>query len=164
MATIDYMEQNCSLSLLEGLDEFYQVNPQLTRRTGTGVMDSFMTNHDTVHVVFGLSTDIEDEMLADCAAFFCCDIGVRRYVSYLKPIYEDDTLLSEVMNDEKIKKSGAFGLIWKLVKTLPKVVRLFWYSRKMKQKWPWDGHQDLGGLSLAEIRQNFRIHLVNNCS
>ena len=64
---LPYLEQNCNLSLKEGLEMHYSVNPSFKKNVE--IVPAFY-NHDIVHVLFGLSTAVEHESLADTRVIF----------------------------------------------------------------------------------------------
>ena len=157
MNQLSYTRQNSEQTLAQGLDEFYLANPHFNQRADASEIATFMKNHDTIHVVFGLTTAINDEMLADFSAMFCSDIGAMKYMSNFKLLINDNDLLEGIKNDPEIKRLGWLKTGWSLARTLPKVAALFFKGRRMKIKWQWSDHQDWQNKSLKEIRNRFDI-------
>ena len=159
MERLSYTEQGSTETLRQGLEEFYRANPHFTQREGDSETDIFMRNHDRLHVVFGLTTRFDDEMLADFSAMFCSDVGIRNYLSYLKPLLADGDVLQGIKDDPKLKQSGWLEIGGQIVKALPKVLSLYRMGRKMPKKWPWTQNEAYQDRMLKDIRAEFAIKL-----
>jgi len=144
-----YKDQNCTLTLAEALDEFYERNPDAIRATGDGLKDKFFRSHDTVHVVFGCDTTIRDEALADFWTIFGTDLGFRNYLKYLKPLQEDLKAI--------IEQIGTARFILQTLGALPFLALVYWRTRKMRAKWYWVPNDDVTSRSLAELRTDLNI-------
>ena len=77
-----YQEQNSSLTLRQGLAEYYASNPNLfkSNEASSPEIGSFLRNHDACHVVFGTTTALADEFLQDIWTFFAVDITLKKYI------------------------------------------------------------------------------------
>src|SRR5262245_39817652 len=84
-ARLHYQQQDCALTLAEGLEEYYAANADRVTRPRNLPHESFslFRSHDMCHVIFGLNTTLEDEAMADMRTLFSCDVGLRRYAAYL---------------------------------------------------------------------------------
>ena len=78
-----YLEPDCPLTLAEGLAEFAASNPGLIPATDPRLRE-LVRAHDSCHVLFGLTTSIEDETLTDAWTIFGSDVELRQYMEYLK--------------------------------------------------------------------------------
>jgi hypothetical protein len=56
----------------------------------------FFRSHDIAHVVFGLDTTLADEALADAWTLLGTDVGLRRYVRYLRTNPEAQQLMKQI--------------------------------------------------------------------
>ena len=61
-----YQEQRCSLTLGAALEEYFRGHPGLLREQEMDPESAALfRSHDVCHVVFGLDTRLQDEVLAD---------------------------------------------------------------------------------------------------
>jgi hypothetical protein len=80
-----YQRQDSGLTLKEELAEYYEGHPGLFRPSQLAKDSAqFFRSHDIAHVVFGLDTTLTDEALADAWTLLGTDVGLRRYVRYLR--------------------------------------------------------------------------------
>src|SRR6185369_171634 len=97
-ARLRYQQQECALTLAEGLEEYYAANTGKVVRPENLPSESLrlFRGHDTCHVIFGLDTTLEDEALADMRTLFSCDVGIRRYGAYLTRDKQAQALFKEI--------------------------------------------------------------------
>ena len=82
---LSFKNQNCSLTLREGIEEY---NDYL-RANGKEVLaqlrdSSIVQDHDVTHVIFGLDTTLEEESLLDTWVLWCCSYRLSHLMSYSK--------------------------------------------------------------------------------
>jgi ubiquinone biosynthesis protein Coq4 len=148
-----YVAQDSSLTLREGLVEYYAANPGLIdpAEASTPEMQAYFGNHDASHVVFGTTTDIGDETLNDIWTFFAMDVGFRDYVVALASADEAKLIL---------KKTPPLALLKALVRLLWLTPVLASRSYRMTQKWHWRGWQDHLDRPLREIRRELGLRVL----
>jgi len=152
-----YQDPDSKLSLREGLDEYRRANArpgfldeeELTRTRGERVAALFH-NHDRIHVVFGLSTELRHEVLADTWTFAGADIHWREYVDYLR----------EPAAQELLQDIGYLETARVSIQSIPAVLRAIARARRMKKPWPFADHDAYLDIPLNEIRREFGIELV----
>jgi hypothetical protein len=147
-----YQTQNATLTLREGLAEYYRVNPGLIDPDGASDQGAvFFRSHDACHVVFGTSTQITDEAATDFWTIFGVDLTVRQYATQFFESAEGKGLL----------KSFGWKMMlvegWRSIFLVPRVWR---QTRKMTRKWPWTGFDGYLDMPLGEIRSEFGIELL----
>lgn len=152
-AQLKYQEQDSSLTLKQGLEEYFAANPTLVDSTTTSskAIGLYLNNHDVSHVVFGTATNLSGEMLQDTWTFLAIDVSVRQYVHDFVKEEEGQEIMKSALKWELIPVFFAF------VFTLP---RLAWRSWKMSKKWPWKEWEGYLDVSLAEIRREFGIRVL----
>jgi len=111
----------------------------------------FFRSHDIAHVVFGLDTTLDDEALADAWTLLGTDVGLWRYLTYLRTNREAQQLM---------KLIGWTRTAWISLRVLPQIPTVWLHSRKMSRKWPWEFNEDFMDMSLKEIRRKFNIRLT----
>lgn len=147
-----YQQQDCELTLREGLQEYYEGHPGLFRPAQLSEESArFFRSHDTAHVVFGLDTTLDDEALADTWTMFGSDVGMRRYVHYLRTNREAQQLLKEIGWAKTIAIS---------LRTAPRLFAVWLRARQMKRKWPWEGSESLLDMPLSKIREELNLRLI----
>ena len=132
---LPYLEQNCELTLSEGLEMHYSVNP--TFKVNTKKAPVFY-NHDLAHVIFGLDTSIQHEGLVDFRCMFSTNWGAKKYIiDYFKDP-ESMKIIKSIMKEAGYIKSIVHGF-----KSFPKMIRVYLDSKKMHKKWEINPNENL---------------------
>ena len=115
--------------------------------------ESFMLfrNHDLCHVIFGLSTSLPDEAMADTRTLLSCDVGVRRYLAYLSQDQQAKAVFKQV---------GYWRSAWATIMTLPRILRAVAEAWRMPKRWPWTPPDSFQARALAELRAEFGIKVI----
>jgi hypothetical protein len=143
-----YLQQDCSLTLREGLREYYAANPTLVdpeQASDEGA--KFFRRHDACHVIFGTTTGLVDEALTDAWTLLGSDVTLKQYAEFAK-LNEAREVLQEI-GVSGFAKASLFGL--------PHVPTVWRRARRMQKKWPWAGVDALLERPLAELRREFGI-------
>ncbi|HKW88694.1 MAG TPA: hypothetical protein VJN21_08055 [Candidatus Acidoferrales bacterium] len=148
-----YQEQDCPLTLAQGLQEYYEGHPGLFRPAQLSEESArFFRSHDAAHVFFGLDTTLDQEALADFWTMFGSDVGIRRYIGYLVSNPEAKQLLKEI---------GWPKTIALTFQAVPKALKVWLRARKMSQKWPWEPGDGLRDRPLGQIRREMNLKLLD---
>lgn len=147
-----YQQQDCPLTLEQGLAEYYQGHPGLFRPSELSEESArFFRSHDTAHVIFGLDTTLEQEGLADIWTMFGTNVGIRRYAGYLRTNPEAQKLFQELGWRKALRTS---------LEILPKFFAVLLRARKMTKKWPWEESDSFQNVPLAQIRSEMNLRLL----
>src|SRR5215469_15456424 len=148
-----YQEQNSEQTLAEGLEEYYAANKGVVTRPRELPPESaaLFANHDVSHVIFGLSTSLEDEAMADTRILFATDAGFWRYSKYITADKQAKAIFKQV---------GYVRVVWHTLLTLPRMLRAVMAARRMKKRWPFDTPQSFRARSLRDLRQEFGIRII----
>ncbi|MGK7955251.1 MAG: hypothetical protein AB4063_08320 [Crocosphaera sp.] len=148
--SLRYQEQNSSLTLRQGLKEYYANNPNLFNidNASTTEIGSYLRNHDISHVVFGTTTSLADEFLQDIWTFLAIDVNKKNYIFDFIKTDESKQLFQSLQFTESIKA---------IVTVLPLLPSLILRSLKMVKKWHWQDWESYLDLPLSEIRNEFNI-------
>lgn len=145
-----YLQQDCSLTLREGLREYYAANPTLVDpELSSDEGATFFRRHDACHVIFGTTTGLVDEALTDTWTILGCDVTLKQYAEFTK--------LNE--GREVMKQIGVSGIAKASLFAVPHVPAVWRHARRMKKKWPWAGVDALLDRSIAELRREFGIEV-----
>ncbi len=149
---LQYQAQESSLTLREGLTEYFEANPGLVdpTTTSTETIGAYLNNHDVSHVVFGTTTSLRDEMLQDTWTFLAIDVSAKQYVR---------DFVKEEEGKQIMKSIPVWGAITGSVWLLGKLPRLVWRSWRMSKQWPWKAWEPYLNVPLAEIRREFGIRI-----
>lgn len=111
-----YLTQDSQQTLREGLDEFRAGIPKpWGGNDPSSPVGQLFQCHNICHVVFGLSTDLRDEVLADTWAMLGTTVGFWRYLEYLT-VSDPQAILKE------IRIEGSLAVT---VTMLPRVFRAY---------------------------------------
>ena len=149
----EYQRQDSSMTLAQGLEEYYRVNGGRVLRPSDLSEESreLFRSHDMCHVIFGLDTTLDDETMADVRTLLSCDVGVRRYARYLSTTPEAKALFKEL---------GYMRAVWLTLNAIPRILRAISENWRMAKKWPWLPPTDYLGRSLADLRREYGIRVI----
>ena len=152
---LDYQNQNCGLTLQEGLECYYNSFPKTkeifkdNKNSGTLLRD-----HDCTHVIFGLDISIEQESILDTWVLWGSKWELKYLLGYQK-IPEIKHLFKDL-----VKEIGYFGLIkilWKLGGIKRKVI---FRTLRMKKKWPFKMPEHYLGMKISDLRKIHGIKIL----
>lgn len=144
-----YLDPDCPLTLEQGLAEFAASQPGLIPATDPRLRE-LVRAHDSCHVLFGLTTSIEDEALADTWTIFGSDVPLRQYMDYLKhPEFF-----------APLKDLGWWTTIRRSLRAVPRALRALRRARAMTAKWPFFGYAQHLDTPIAELRRRYGVRLV----
>lgn len=147
----DYQQPETSMTLTEGLAEYYAVHDNVTPPTEhRPEAAELFQYHDIGHVVFGTTTDLLDEARTDTWLLFGCDVGFVGYSRYFK-LPEAKAAFDMVGWREVLRGS------WPLTKAMWGVWRR---TRAMRKKWTWVPAESTFARSLKDIRDEWGIRVV----
>ncbi|HTW33989.1 MAG TPA: hypothetical protein VMD53_05165 [Rhizomicrobium sp.] len=150
---LSYQEQDSAQTLTEGLEEYYAANAGIVTRPSDLPPEStaLFTGHDTGHVIFGLSTSLMDEAMADTRILLSTDAGFWRYSRYITADKQAKAIFKQV----------GFGkvVLYTLLMT-PRILRAIWEAVCMKKRWPWEPPPSFQTRSLGELRCEFQIRII----
>lgn len=141
-----YLEPDCPLTLAEGLAELAATNPGLIASDDPELRE-LVRAHDACHVLFGLTTTLEDEALADTWTLCGSTVTLKQYSQYLK--HEEFTKL--------FHEIGMWKLLGSMLRSLPPVARVIWRARKMSAKWPFFEYAQFLDTPIVTLRRRFNI-------
>ena len=142
---LEYQDQNCSLTLQEGLNCYYEAFPESTEILRDS-MDSgtLLRDHDCTHVIFGLDISIEQESILDTWVLWGSKWELRYLLGYQK-LPQIKQLYKNLVNE--IGYFGFIKILWRLSGIKRKVMfRTF----KMKKKWPFKMPEEYLSLKISD--------------
>ena len=125
-AESSYLDQDYPGTLREGLGQFRAANPELLEADTSTEVGHLTMAHDCCHVLFGLTTELPDEVLADTWTIAGSTVTIRKYAEYLK--HEEFAELPKLIGYRKI--------IVESLRSLPRVFTVIRRARRMTSKWP----------------------------
>lgn len=144
-----YLEPDCRLTLAEGLAEFAAANPGLIPPTDPELRELVLA-HDSCHVLFGLTTSVEDEALADTWTLVGSTVTLKQYAQYLKrPEFTGI-----------VKQIGLWNIIFGSLRALPRIFRAIRRARRMTARWPFFDYARFLDVPVVELRRRFGVQLV----
>lgn len=146
-----YLQQDSPQTLRAGIDEYYGINPMLLDPARMSpAAAALFRQHDAGHVVFGCDTSLRGETLIDTWTIVASTAGIKGYMEYFRhpQIYQ---IFADV---------GYWRMTVVFLRSLPDVCRVWFRSRRMPSRWPWEGFEDYLDMTLGEIRSRFNIRVV----
>ena len=152
---LQYQEQDCELTLSEGLECYYNSFPDSkevfkdNHESGTLLRD-----HDSTHVIFGLDISIEQEAILDTWVLWGSRFKWKYLFGYSK--------LPQIAELQKglLKEFGFAGFIklyWKVGAIKRKVI---YRTFKMKKKWPFKMPDEYISMKISELREAHGIKIL----
>ena len=152
---LQYQEQDCELTLSEGLECYYNSFPDSkevfkdNHESGTLLRD-----HDSTHVIFGLDISIEQEAILDTWVLWGSKFKWKYLLGYSK--------LPQIAELQKglLKEFGFAGFIklyWKVGAIKRKVI---YRTFKMKKKWPFKMPDEYMSMKISELREAHGIKIL----
>jgi hypothetical protein len=148
---LKYQLSDSSLTLQEGLSEYYASREGLVRGRGISpAAREFFRCHDAAHVVFGCTTTLVDEAIVKIWSFFGTTGGLSLLGAYRLP--ESQEIYEQLEWGEIAGTS---------LRSLALVPRVLWRCFRMRKRWPWSEFAGYLAVPLAEIRREFGIEVVS---
>ena len=153
---LSFKNQNCSLTLREGIEEY---NDYL-RANGKEVLaqlrdSSIVQDHDVTHVIFGLDTTLEEESLLDTWVLWCCSYRLSHLMSYSKqPEIKD-------LYKKLLREVGIFKFLKLLINVFQtKFKIIFKHKKLMKKKWPFEFPEAYYDRKIFDLREEYGIEIL----
>lgn len=152
---MQFMQQNCRLTLRDGLEELYRHAPEVavvSQRKGKMFVD-----HDLTHVLFGCDTSLQGEILLKPWILFGTTINRDELKAYAM---DPDV---QMLNEEGVQLMG--GRVKAYTLSLTYYLPLFFWIwlrrvRRMSARWPHsDVTEDMMNTPLDELRRAYGIRL-----
>lgn len=141
--------QDCTMTLAEGLADYYARNPLLTRGESlSGPAAEFFRCHDAAHVVFGCGTSLTDEAIVKLSSIFGTTGGLSVLRGYA--LYESLDIYRTLPLSEMLKTLSVATVV---------VPRTIFRCLRQRARWPWSAFDDLQNLRLCDIRRMFGIRV-----
>ncbi len=145
-----YVDQDCPLTLREGLDQFAAMMPDLLPTDTDTEVGKLLRAHDCCHILFGLTTQLGDEVLADTWTLAGTDVTLRQYSKWLKQ--DEFTAL--------FKEIGYGKIVFASLKSLPRIFKAIARARRMTEKWSMFGYEEHLDTPLRELRKRYNIAVL----
>jgi hypothetical protein len=155
-----YTDKNSTQTLREGLEEYYAVNPGLTNPSlQPANFAKIMLAHDASHVIYGLDTDMYDELKLLPLCFWTSDFKFSDYLDTVKNPEIKPAI--SIMYDDLMKQHGVIWLYTSILVVLPRLVPemiSMWVKTRKRQNFiPYLEFEPLRECSLLDIRQEFEL-------
>lgn len=155
-----YMDKNSTLTLQEGLEEYYALNPSVTDpRKLPPDFAKILLAHDVSHVIYGCDTGMYDELKILPLTWWTSNYKFSDHLRTLK----DPTISPaiRVMYDDLIKKHGVMWLYGSILLVfpilLPELIAIWFKAKRRHNFVPFLDFEPLLGKSLVEIRSSFDL-------
>lgn len=145
-----YEDQASTLTLAEGIAEYYRDNPGLVRGTQLSVAaQEFFRCHDAVHVVFGCGTSLPDEAIVKMASMFGTTAGLSVLRGYR--LHESIEIYKQLRVTEVLLAIALSALI------IPGTI---YRCLRQRKRWPWDTFSSHMDTPLNDLRAEYGIRVA----
>jgi len=142
-----YQHANSSLTLAEGLEEYFAANAgHFGARSFTPAASEFFRCHDALHVVLGCDISLVDEMVVKISSLFGTTEGFGVLHGYALP--EAKEIYTEL---------SLTVIVVTALRALLVVPQTFWHCLRLTRRWPWDEFDAYLDQPLYETRREFGI-------
>ena len=149
-----YQEQNSELTLQQGMEEFYSINPKFKDLSEKEGKEGLFYQHDITHIVFGLDSSFDQEHLLDSWTLWGTKFKWKKIYDYIK-----HPTIKEI-NKNILKEFGIWRLIKKLIIFIP--FKLLVVSRALRMKKKWNYHEisdELLNSRISDLRKEYNINV-----
>ena len=153
---MEFLKQDCPLTLREGLQELYLNNPEVAATSNR--KGKIFHDHDLTHVIFGCDTSINGEIALKPWILFGTTLSLREIKDYAA---DEDV--------QRLNKEGETLLGGPLLATF-KIIFIFlpqffitWLFRvrRMHQKWPHSSiSPDMFDTRISDLRSAYGIEVL----
>ena len=151
-----YLQQNCELTLREGVQEYTEGYSHLNKNDDKTEQSRWFYCHDCTHVLFGtVPFQLRGETINDLWTLFGSDMTLRKYLKFFEFVDYD-----VVFNGYKKIYKTKFRVYLKLISMLPICVIPVMRGLHMKKKWTWFGPEQYLDTRLWKIREEFGIKVI----
>ena len=147
-----YQAQDSALTLAEGLQEYFELNPGLTMVSPDTPEAELFLPHDATHVLFGTSTSLVEEAMTDVWTLAGADVGVLEYGKLMRHAAK--------LNPGKILNQIGYRVVARdMILSCGPMLQAYRRGRRMRKKWPFRGYVEFMDRPLAELRREFGIEV-----
>ena len=155
---MQYLQQDCQLTLQQGLDEYNKSYPFLNNNDGHAEASKWFKNHDITHVIFGtVPFDIRGESINDTWTLFGSDVTFKGYKEFFKYV-DYKTVINSYIKKYKTKSR----VYLKMATYIPDCLIAFYRAKRMSKKWHWYHYDEYLNMPLAQLRKEFNINVMKS--
>ncbi len=147
-----FQDLDSPLTLREGLEEYYRKNPGFT---GTddflGQSRQTVIDHDACHVVFGIGTSSQEELMIETITAFGCIVPLKKIPEITRPKFFVAL----------VDHFGPFRMVRRFILSVPKIIETLLMIFGMKKRWPHFDYARYMDIPLKDIRKEFGIKIIN---
>ncbi|MEZ4317206.1 MAG: hypothetical protein R3F61_06870 [Myxococcota bacterium] len=146
-----YQDPHATLTLREGLAEYFASDPTLTDPDDCSPEGAeLFRRHDAVHIVFGTNRELEQEAMTDAWTAFGTTAPWSVFREYLA-VPEVAAVFADI---------GVVTSVLGSIRATPSIWRVWRHSRRMREPWPFDGYAAHYDHRLCDLREQYGIELV----
>ena len=153
-----FKEQNCELTLAEGLEIYLSYLKKNNKKIGTdGIDDDYKIwqCHDCTHVIFGNGITFEEESINDLHNFILCSYKWKDYLAYFKDPFLKNHM-KYLWKEVGLKKS--IISIFNIYKSIFGILKMRF---KMKKKWPLKVPASYLQRKICDLREEYGIKILS---
>ena len=155
MQMLDFQEQECSLTLREGVEHYRAY----LKKNGKKVLEdhegSFtILSHDATHVIYGLDTSLEEEQMLNFWVLFGATYTWKEIMAY-----NGREEVSDFTKD-LVKEVGVIKMAMLTIRSIIPFFQVLRNLRSKKKKWPFVFPNELMEISVTSLREEYGIKIL----
>ena len=156
---LEFQKQDCSLTLKEGLDIYYNAFEDKESILKGDTLTDFIFGHYCTHVVFGLGLSIREESILDTYSIFGCKDSLKLLKKASGQLFKSKELLN--LYKKLISEYGFIGLINVVISARKAKGIARRNTKKMKKKWVYFNGENYLSHKICDIRDEFGISILS---
>lgn len=155
---LEFQEQNCQLTLEEGLKIYYDAFEDQESILKGDTLPEFIFGHDCTHVIFGLGLSLKEESILDTFTIYGCKNSFKIIFRAAGQLFKSKELLN--LYKKLISENGFMGL-FKLVYLARKSKKIAKMKTKlMKKKWSYFVPKSYLSIKISDLRDEYGISIL----
>ena len=154
---LDFQNQECSLTLREGVEHYRAY----LKKNGKKVLDDqegslTILSHDATHVIYGLDTSLEEEMMLNHWVLFGATYTWKEIMAYngVEEVQE--------FNKDLFKELGVMNFLGLGIRSVVSFFQVLRNLRLKKKKWPFIFPKELMDRSVSSLREDYGIKILTS--
>ena len=155
MQMLDFQNQECSLTLKEGVEHYRAY----LNKNGKKVLDDqegslTILSHDVTHVIYGLDTSLEEEQMLNFWVLFGATYTWKEIMAY-----NGREEVSDFTKDI-LKEVGLINMVMLTIRSIIPFFQVLRNLRSKKKKWPFVFPDELMDRGVTSLREEYGIKIL----
>ena len=152
---LDFQNQECSLTLREGVEHYRAYLNKNGKKVLDDQEDSLtILSHDATHVIYGLDTSLEEEQMLNFWTLFGTTYTWKEIMAY-----NGREEVSDFTKD-LLKELGVINMVMLTIRSIVPFFQVLRNLRLKKKKWSFVPPNELMDRSVSSLREEYGIKIL----